>query len=373
MVRTLSLTMAAIVLIGGLSQAFCEGPPGEVVEVTMTGQGEKEEDAFRDAQRKAIEKVCVVVYGETEVKNNIATKDVILARSVGWLQDSTVTAKKTQADGSYLVTIKAKVAKGDLTDVWGAVKQWFMANGQPSLCVIARERGVPNKEASTVDTTLSGYLLKDGFLVKDSSTMDGIIKKDMDAALAKNDPDLWMALQRKTKAHLYVVIDAAVDDAAEQAGGLFTATASCEAKVIEADNGRVIASVSCPAQEGVGKSFAAARIQSLQFCAAYLRMRLVRSILETYNDIIWGPIGLEIKGVEFGDTVKIEQAVKAIAGVKQFDSTFDAPLMTGSVMTRLVTKDFAKMLNAKLGSRMKIKGVSWRGVVAEWITAAEVE
>jgi hypothetical protein len=82
-----------------------------LVEVTVSGQGMTEDDALRDAKRKAIEQGAgAIIYSHSETKDFMLVKDTILSRSAGFIQSVDILSKKKMEDDTFEVRIKAVVS-----------------------------------------------------------------------------------------------------------------------------------------------------------------------------------------------------------------------------------------------------------------------
>ncbi|MFP4054759.1 MAG: hypothetical protein ACLFV7_12930 [Phycisphaerae bacterium] len=90
----------------------------DVVTVVVTGAGTTEEEAIRDAKRKACEKGGgTFIYSQSKAKDFVLIKDTILTRSNGFVQKFEV-LKKGEEDGIHRIEAKVVVSVKGIADAW---------------------------------------------------------------------------------------------------------------------------------------------------------------------------------------------------------------------------------------------------------------
>jgi len=199
----------AVCLAVAASPAWSQNaqPKGKnLVELTVTGGGLTEDDAVRDAMRKAVERGAgTFISSQSQTKDFALVRDTILARAAGFVQSRKILARNELPDGTWQVKISAVVSVRGIEDTWGAVKTLLQQVGRPKIMVFIREKiAGKDQDDSTVQTRIENVLLKSGFLLVDKNQLKAIDRRDLTAAVADDNPAKVQAIAKRFGAQLFI-------------------------------------------------------------------------------------------------------------------------------------------------------------------------
>lgn len=218
-------------------------------EVTVTGYGISKDDAVRDALRNAVEQaVGTLVDSQTLVQNMAVVNDEIYTKSQGFVRDYTV-LQASSSGGQIAVTVRAMIdtePNSELMTRLQKLKLIEVGLRDPKIGVIIAEYNkyywIPNQAA---ESSVIRKLREAGFKrVIDPRQAANIRGNDFIKAVM--DGDLATARSVAGAYSLdYVVVGSAFSNFAGEVvagGGVLSARASIEAKVMKVDTGEIIGS-----------------------------------------------------------------------------------------------------------------------------------
>ena len=218
-------------------------------EVTVTGYGISKDDAVRDALRNAVEQaVGTLVDSQTLVQNMAVINDEIYTKSQGFVRDYKVIDARSSG-GQVTVTVRALIdtePNSELMTKLQKLKLIEVGLRDPKIGVIIAEYNksywIPNQAA---EASVIRKLREAGFKrVIDPRQAANIRGNDFIKSVM--DGDLATARSMAGAYSLdYVVVGSAFSNFAGEVvagGGVLSARASIEAKVMKVDTGEIIGS-----------------------------------------------------------------------------------------------------------------------------------
>jgi len=357
---TLSVLMALPALLGAAlgpekkTDAVVVKKGANLVEVTVTGIGMKEDEALRDAQRKAVEYGAgTKIYSHSETKDFALIKDTILARAAGYVQSVQKLSSKELEDGTWEVKIKCEVSIQGIEDVWGVVTNLLQQMGRPKIMVFVNEKidsGVV--EDSTVQTNIENLLLKNGFQLVDRKQIGEIDKKDISAAIAEDKPEKVQAIAKKFGAQLYLTgsADATFAESRVDVGRTINHYGSkANIRCFRSDTGQLLASQN-ERENMMGKDIAknVAADKTLAVLGKKIAPLVRDDILQFWMDVLAGrgELKMEVDGLSFKQASALEDALKKIKEVKDVNFENHNKLATFAVQSDVTAKVLAKKIAA---------------------------
>ena len=300
-----------------------------LVRITVTGVGMSEDEALHDAKRKAVEQGAgTYLHSQSKTRDFELVKDTILTRSTGFIQEYETVAKKEMEDGSWEVKIIAVVSIQGIQDVWGAVKALLEVLGRPKIMVHVQEK-IDNEtvDVSTVQTRIENLLLKNGFLLVNREQLKAIDLKDLDAAVAENDPSRVQAIAKRFGAQLFLTGTAtATRGEVKRVSGmtLYPYQTNANIKCYRSDTAQLLSSIPGPATRGVDRVWRSAANKSLDAQAQQIAPASRNDILRFWQDVLEGrgEVQLKVSQVTFKQYMAIKKALKGIEGVKSVNAKY---------------------------------------------------
>ena len=196
-------------------------------------------------------------------------RDTILARAAGYVQEKEELSTTKTDDGIFHVKLRCVVSRQGIEDTWGVVKNLLTQMGRPKVLVMITEkadevtgtvqagRAVGQEslkqivqDESTVQARIEKLLLTNGFDLVEKSQVEEIDKKDLQAALAEDNPAKVQAIAKKFKAQIFIkgTVHAACGLPKDIGGVLFyTYEGQGNIKCYVTDTAKLLASESTPA------------------------------------------------------------------------------------------------------------------------------
>ncbi len=337
---------------------------GNLVEVTVVGQGETKEEAISDAKRKAVEYGAgTTVYSQSKTRDFVLEKDTVLTRSAGFVQAFDDIYARQTVDDVWEVKARVTVSIKGIEDTWGVVRNLLKEKGHPKIMVFIKEMiGKDLIENSTVQTRIENLLLKNGFLLVNREQIKAIDRKAIAAAIADDNPAKIQAIARRFGAQLFVTGTANATGGPTRLGNIraFAYEAEANVKCFRSDTAQLLSSIPGAATRGVQRVWRSAAKQSLDLQAQTIAPKVRRDILRFWMDALsgGGEVKLEVSGVSFEQYIALEEAIKKVEGVKSVNVEYDSNIATCSVQTTLSAKALAiKIVKAKIKG-LKVVGVS---------------
>lgn len=223
--------------------------------VTVEGRGETDEQALKDALRKAIEEVVgVLVTSESEVRNFAGVSDRIYAHSEGYVRRYEILDKYREVDGVRVVKARVQVTQGAIADDLVALKVLQMELGNPKILAILDpegEQGLALERAAFSRLALdrvNHYLSAKGFDYVDAAELTSTEPTATGTALERA-----RAVAKRAGADVFVTIAADLRET-RQSGAYRFARASVRVSAFEVSTGRGLAADSGYSRELALKS-----------------------------------------------------------------------------------------------------------------------
>ena len=325
----LCLAAAAVLPAGPTAAQDVRKINDNLVEVTVTGEGADEDEALRDALRKAVEAGAgSFIYSQSEVKDFVLVRDTILARAAGFIQKRTVLSKTEMEDGTWQVRVKAEVSIQGVEDAWGVVTNMLAQMGRPKIMVFINEQiGSETVANSTVQTRIENLLLKNGFVLVNKAQLKAIDQKDLAAAVAEDSPARVQAIAKRFGAQLFIAGTAnAASGGRRNIGGVTFETYEAEANVkcYRSDTAQLLSSIPGRPMRGVDRVWRSAAKKALDAEAQWVAPRVQRDILQFWQDALAGrgEVQLHVEGLKFKSYAKLKKALKAVKHVKDVTGKF---------------------------------------------------
>jgi hypothetical protein len=231
------------------------------------------DEALIDARRRALEQVAgVQVEADTLTRNQMLFDQLVRTQTRGVIQSDRVVEEAPTGDGRYRVRIEAWVKGGDVQDRLEAVL------ADLSVIVIVPERNL-DQPLAKVEDEIVARLGRD-YDVRDREHVAKVAARDQAIALLKGDEQRARELGLKFLANVIVVGEASAR-VSQRSSGIVSAYARVSARVIEAETGRVIGSVSLSQIRGFAADEVTAGERALG-AAARQAAGQVRAALDAY-------------------------------------------------------------------------------------------
>jgi len=346
-----------------------------LVEVTVTGSGLTLEEAVTDAKRRAVEKGAgAYIYSQSKTNNYVLIKDTILVRSAGFVQKFTIigTPKKTE-DGAIELRARVIVSIKGIVDTWGVVKNLLAEMGRPKVMVAINERiDRWSQEQSTLQTGIENMLLKSGFLLVNSKQIKAIDRKNMQAAIAANKPDVVQAIAKQYGAQLFIT-----GTASATSGGtwnyagvrFFRYGAICNVTCFRSDTAQVLSSRKDSAQQSDRATGKIAAFRALGICSKRVGPKVRADILQFWMDVFEGrgEVQLVVEKIKAVAYFKLKKVLKGVKGVKQVNGKFASNVATISIECDTNAEKLAEVLAEQFENVIDITDISQNVIKATYV------
>ncbi|MBN1941761.1 MAG: hypothetical protein JW849_00545 [Phycisphaerae bacterium] len=369
--RGVTVRMYGSVLVLALLAGTALAQP-KTIAVTVTGMGLTEDEAIKNGKKKAAEEVFVKVYSESQTKDFELVKNTILTRSAGFIQSYEVLSKQVTADDAYEVKMKVVVLQDPLDDLWGVVTNLMKDMGRPRIMVYLREK-VDGKweDTSTVETRVVRSLKEAGFALVEQSQIQAIEKKELDAAVAEDNPSKVQFLAQKFGAPIFITGVATAEGGKKTIYGMekWYYEGDANIKIYRSDTGEIMQALPGKSTPGVQRTARAAAKQALDSQGQYAAPILTQDVLRFWMDVLGGrgEVQLKVEGIDYGQTSELEDALKTVEGVSDVTSDFGSDNATFSIECDTNAKNLAKKIYAAMKDKLKIKNVSQNVIQAEYV------
>jgi len=370
----LSAVLAAVSMWAGPAWAAGDG----LVTVEVTGVGISKEDALKDARRNAVEKGSgTIIASETRTQDFQLVKDTILARSTGFIHSwRELSAQQSRIDDTWTVKISAEVSIQGVKDELLVVQGLLKDIGRPKILVVINER-VDKKlvEMSTVQTKVEGALKDSGFALVDRDQLKEIDKRDLQAALAGDKPDMVQAIAKRFGAQIFIygVAEASRGNDTRVGGvNLATYEAQSNLKVFKSDTAEIEASVTGntnrPAR-GVQQVPASAAKQALGLEADVVAKKVKDRLIENWRDFLvgGGEIKLYVEGMKFAQVRKLKSTLGEISNITEVNVEFANSVADCAIQSNISAKDLAEKIADALEDMIEITDVTQNVIKATYV------
>jgi len=237
--RILAAVMVFFLAIPALGRAM-EGD----ITIEAEGYGISKDDALLKAKREAVGSgIGTLLISETEVKNFMLRKDMILTRTVGAVKSYKILSESRDGD-TFQVKISAVVSMAGIKQDLAALKILLESMDKPRMMVLIRE-----ENGNAAETAILDYLNEKEFELVDAAAVAALMNQDeaLIRQATEGDP-VAAARLGAAKGAEYVIVGKVVKSTAENEllgdAGMISGQANLTAKVVNCSNARVIASKS---------------------------------------------------------------------------------------------------------------------------------
>ncbi len=305
-----------LLLLAFLSLAVlpCLAADSEDITVEVEGYGVSQPDALLKAKREAVSKgIGTVLISETEVKNFMLQKDVVLTQTVGAVKSYQIIKQEKQAGDTYMVRIKATVSMASIKADLVALKILLESMDKPRMLVVVQEEGGNAAENAILD-----YLSEKKFELVDAATVAALMQSDDDLIrkATEGDPVAAAKIGAENGAEYVIVAKVTAGISANEmlaASGLKSGQATITAKVVNCSNARIIASKSAhSAAAHISEDIAKA--QAIEKAAKKLMDRkLFEQIVGSFQDIVNNGVTLDVT-VKNVDSFRLQKDIRQVIG-----------------------------------------------------------
>lgn len=345
-------------------------PPDGDITVEAESYGTSRDDALLKAKREAVSSgIGTVLISETEVKNFILQKDLVLTRTIGAVKSYKVLKEGKEPDGFY-VRISAVVSLASIKQDLAALKILLESMDKPRMMVLIQEEG-----GKAAETAVDDYLKEKEFELVDAASVAALMNKD-DALIRKateGDPVAAAKLGAANGAE-YVIVGKVVKSVMQNdllgSAGMKSGQASLSAKVVNASNARIIASKSATGS-AVHISEETAKEQATDKAARNLMDReLFEKIVASFQDTINNGMTLDVTVENVGD-YSTQKEVSRVIGNLEVSSVnkrgFGGGKLQLSVVFRGSADSFAEAVD---GRKVKDKKMAVTSVAGSKVVIA---
>jgi hypothetical protein len=259
--RTLVNLVAAVVAVSLALPAWA----ADVEKVEVRGEaaiidGDKaaaRDKAIDDALRKAVEQaVGALVSAETITENYQLLSDRIYSKAEGYVRNYKILSEREDS-GVIQVEIRAEVATGAVSSDMQGLETLFKRKGKPKMLLMIAEQNIGQADPAywwgksgpmaidlrTAEVTLMEILTKKGFTFVDPEVLAG--QKSINLPVALVSDQQGMRVAKSSDAQILVVGQAMAKDIGRTWDtNMRSANATVSVRVINTDNGHVIAQAS---------------------------------------------------------------------------------------------------------------------------------
>jgi len=323
----------------------------KVVTVTVVGTGMDKAEAVRDAMRKAVERGAgTFIYSQSKTKDFALVRDTVLARSAGFVQEHKILSARQVEDGTWEVKLQAVVSVKGIVDTWGVVKNLLGQMGRPKIMVFISEKiDGAVQDDSTVQTRIENLLLKSGFLLVNRKQISAIQKKDLQAAVAEDNPAKMQAIAKQFGAQLFISgsTNAARGETRAVYGvTTYRYTGDGDIKCYRSDTGQLLSSHNATSYMPDKDSPRKAAKRAIAALGEKLAPNIQTDILTFWQDALTGrgELVLEVEGMSFKQYMALKKALKTIKQVKDVTATYSNKIAKCSIQSDVKAEILAEKI-----------------------------
>lgn len=359
--KTRILTALMMVLLLVLP-AHGGGSEGDIT-VEADGYGTSKNDALLNAKREAVSSgIGTFLISETEVKNFILQKDMILTQTVGAVKSYKIIAEAQDGD-TYNVKISAVVSMASIKQDLVALKILLESMDKPRMMVVISE-----ENGNAAETAILDYLNEKEFELVDPAAVAALMNKD-EALIRKateGDPVAAAQLGAANGAE-YVVVGKVGKSTAENKllgdAGMVSGQASITAKVVNCSNARIIASKSARGSAAHISVETAQTKAAEQAARKLMDDKLFEKIIASFQDTVNNGMTLEVTVVDVPDYQAQKGVQSLIRGLEVASVNkrgFGKGELKLSVVFRGNADGFADLVDGKVvnGKRLSVINVT---------------
>jgi hypothetical protein len=243
-VRAVASVLMILPLFSFAANAPKEKPADITVEIE--GIGRNSGEAMLNAKRAAVEKgIGTVIQSETEIKNFMVNKDVVLTRTSGAVKSVTTLAESTGPDGAVTVKIRAVVSSQQIRDDLMALRILLESMEKPRVMVLVRESNMNDSGASgaIAETEIIKFLTDKGFSLVDQGAADQLRKQEQAQQALDGNAAAAAAIGAKAGAEMIITGVASsrlAEELSKNLGGMKSCQADVSLKVINCANAAIV-------------------------------------------------------------------------------------------------------------------------------------
>jgi hypothetical protein len=319
--RSWIITSLFALSLSGMGYAQTASAPaaaaqGDITVPNAEGLSSTKADALNQAKRDAVEKgIGTILQSETEVKNFMLEKDIVLTKTMGAIKSYQVLSETQQTDGLWLVKISAVVSKADISKELAALRILLESMDKPRMMVLIKEthNNVSNPDYKAAETAILDFLTSKEFNMVDPGAVAALIGSDDEYIKKATEGDAVAAakLGRDNGAENIIVGTAtgSVGAPNPMLAGMSSGQGDLTIKVINCATGKIIVAK----QEHVAKPHISAETAMGQAIAAaskkIMDQQVFAKIVESWQDVL-------NNGAELAITVLNVKAFKDVSAVK---------------------------------------------------------
>lgn len=219
-------------------------PNGDMI-VEAEGLGRNGTEAMLNAKRAAVEKgIGVFIQSETEIKNFMVNKDVVLTRTVGSVKSAETLSQSTGPDGAVTISIRAIVSSAGIRDNLAALRILLESMEKPRVMVLVKERNVDaDAPSNAVETEILRYLTEKEFNLVDPSAVEQLKEQEKALKAAQGDAAAAAAIGAEAGAEMIITgtgTAKVAEGLSASMGGMKSAQADVAVKVIVCATAKVV-------------------------------------------------------------------------------------------------------------------------------------
>jgi len=368
----IAVCLAVAALPAWAKNATPRGNNKNLVELTVTGGGVTEDDAIRDAMRKAIETGAgTFISSQSQTKDFALVRDTILARAAGFVQSRKILSRKELPDGTWEVKISAVVSVRGIEDTWGAVTTLLKQVGRPKIMVLIREKiAGKDQDDSTVQTRIENILLKSGFLLVAKSQLKAIDRRDLVAAVADDNPAKVQAIAKRFGAQIFITgVANCTAGPITSVGGvrLYPYQSEANVRTFRSDTAQLLSSVPGRPTRGVDRVWRSAASKALDTQARVLAPRVLADILTFWQEALAGrgEVQLQVEGLSFTQYMALKKKLKTIKEIKDIKAKYSNKIAECSLESDVNAETLAEKI-AETVENLEITDVSQNVIKAKF-------
>lgn len=232
--RLCLLLLLGVVITGSIAQpqpAVQKTAEGDIV-VEVVGYGQNPQEAMINAKRAAVEKgIGTFIQSETEVKNFMVNKDVILTRTQGAVKSVQKISEDKGPDGAITLKIRAVVSSQKIQDDLAALRILLESMEKPRVMVMMKESNMGNDvPSSAAETEIIRYLTDKEFELVDPAAVQNLKQQEQAQAALEGDAAAAAAIGAEAGAEM-IITGTAVSREAKNLGFDLGGMKSCQADV----------------------------------------------------------------------------------------------------------------------------------------------
>ncbi len=224
-----------------------QAEPIDIKIVEAYGLSTTENDALTQAKRDAVEKgIGVTITSETETRNFMIQKDVVITRTMGSVKKYDVISKGKTADNLFEIRIKAEVSLASIRADLAALKILLESMDKPRVMVLVQEtrKGEKREAYNAASTAILDFLTTKEFNVIDpAQTMAIKSGSDEDIAKAASGDAVAAAKLGRDNGAEVIIVGKAVGDigaANQMLGNMKSGQGTITVQAINCQNGKII-------------------------------------------------------------------------------------------------------------------------------------